>query len=125
MVAAKEELTGMSTAGAMTFATGVAGLAGLSSLTHLDRLTRPVCNLAISNVPGARGTRYLNGARLLGLYPVPGLAGSIGLNVTLSSCDEHMDFGFMANTSAIGDVAALADHTLVAYRELKAAAEIA
>ena len=112
MAAAKEELAGMSTAGAMTFATGVAGLAGLSSLTHLDRVTPPVCNLAISNVPGARETRYLNGARLLGLYPVPGLAGSIGLNVTLSSYDEHMDFGFMAYTSAIGDVAALADHTL-------------
>lgn len=125
MAAAKEELAGMSVAGAMAFATGVAGLAGLSSLTHLDRRARPVCNLAISNVPGARETRYLNGARLLGLYPVPGLAGSIGLNVTLSSYHEHMDFGFMAYTSAIGDVAALADHTLRAFRELETAAEAA
>jgi diacylglycerol O-acyltransferase len=122
MATAKQELADMSPDGAMMFATVVAGLAGLTSLTHLDRLTRPVCNLAVSNVPGARETRYLNGARMLGLYPVPGLAGSIGLNVTLSSYHDHMDFGFMAYTSAIGDVAALADHTLQAYRELQAAA---
>ena len=38
---------------------------------------------------------------MLALYPVPGLAASIGLNVTLSSYHDQMDFGFMAYTSAI------------------------
>jgi len=121
MAAAKKEIGGMSADGAMTFAAGVAALAGVSALTHLDRVTHPVCNLAVSNIPGARETRYLNGARMLALYPVPGLAGSIGLNVTLSSYRDQMDFGFMAYTSSIGDVAALADHTLKAFGELKAA----
>jgi hypothetical protein len=125
MAAAKKEIGGMSADGAMAFATGVAALAGVSALTHLDRVTHPVCNLAVSNIPGTRETRYLNGARMLALYPVPGLAASIGLNVTLSSYHDQMDFGFMAYTSAIGDVAALADHTLRAYRELETAAETA
>jgi len=62
---------------------------------------------------------------LLGIYPISALAASIGLNVTLSSYNDHMDFGFVANSSAITDVAALAEHTLLAYRELKAAAKAA
>ena len=70
-------------------------------------------------------TRYLNGARLLGIYPVSALAASIGLNATLSSYHDHMDFGFVANAAAIGDVSSLAEHTLAAYRELKAAAKTA
>ena len=88
-------------------------------------MARPACNLVISNVPGVAETRYLNGARLLGIYPVSALAASIGLNVTLSSYNDHMDFGFVANSSAISDVAALAEHTLAAYRELKTAAKAA
>ena len=50
------------------------------------------------------------------------LIASIGLNVTLSSHHDQMDFGFVANTAAIEDVSALAEHTLQAYRELKKAA---
>ena len=55
----------------------------------------PACNLVISNVPGAKEIRYLNGARLLGIYPVSALAASIGLNVTFASYHDSMDFGFV------------------------------
>ena len=72
-------------------------------------------NLVISNVPGTKQTRYLNGARLLGIYPVSALAASIGLNVTLSSYHDHMDFGFVANATAIDDLSSLSGHTLQAY----------
>ena len=77
--------------------------------TRVDQLTPPACNLVISNVPGIKETRYLNGAELLGIYPISALAASIGLNVTLSSYHDHMDFGFVANTASISDVSALAD----------------
>lgn len=46
------------------------------------------------------------------------LAASIGLNVTLSSYRDHMDFGFVANTAAIADVHALMEHARRAYAEL-------
>lgn len=119
---AKKELASLSTDAAMTFAVGAVALAGVNASTHLDRVARPACNLVISNVPGSKQTRYLNGARLLGIFPVSALAASIGLNVTLSSYEDHMDFGFVADTGAVQDVSALAAHTRRAYQELKKAA---
>jgi WS/DGAT C-terminal domain/Wax ester synthase-like Acyl-CoA acyltransferase domain len=77
---AKKELGGMSNDAAMTYAVAIIAIAGLAASTHLDRVAHPACNLAISNVPGAKEPRYLNGARLVGVYPVSALAASIGLN---------------------------------------------
>jgi len=119
---AKKELGGMSNEAAMTYAVGLVALAGLGASTHLDRVGHPACNLVISNVAGAKEPRYLNGARLLGIYPVSALAASIGLNATLASYDDSMDFGFVANAAAIDDLPELARHTLQAYKELKNAA---
>ena len=112
----------MSTEAAMTYAVGLLALASLASSTHLDRVGHPACNLVISNVAGAKETRYLNGARLLGIYPVSALGASIGLNATLASYHDSMDFGFVANAAAIDDLPQLAHHTLQAYEELKEAA---
>ncbi|MGB8387056.1 wax ester/triacylglycerol synthase family O-acyltransferase [Mycobacterium sp.] len=119
---AKKELDGMSNEAAMTYAVGLVALAGLGASTHLDRVAHPACNLVISNVAGAKEPRYLNGARLLGTYPVSALAASIGLNATLTSYHDNMDFGFVANTAAFDDLPQLARCTLQAYEELKEAA---
>jgi len=119
---AKKELSGMSAGAAMTYAVGLVALAGLGASTHLDRVAHPACNLVISNVAGAREPRYLNGARLLGVYPVSALAASVGLNVTLASYHDNMDLGFVANAAALEDVTRLAHHTRRAYEELKQAA---
>ncbi len=119
---AKKELGGMSTDAAMTYAVGLVAIAGLAASTHLDRVGHPACNLVISNVAGAREPRYLNGARLVAIYPVSALAASIGLNATLTSYHDHMDFGFVANAAAIDDLPNLAHQTLQAYRELTEAA---
>ncbi len=115
---AKEELSHLSSDAAMTYAVGLIAIAGLAATTHLDRVAHPACNLVISNVAGVKETRYLNGARLIGIYPVSALAASIGLNVTLASYQDSMDFGFVANAAAIDDIAKLAEHTLNAYHEL-------
>jgi diacylglycerol O-acyltransferase / wax synthase len=119
---AKKELGGISKDAAMTYAVGLVALAGLGASTHLDRIGHPACNLVISNVAGAKETRYLNGARLLGIYPVSALAASVGLNVTLASYHDNMDFGFIANAAAIDDPTHLADLTLRSYEELREAA---
>jgi diacylglycerol O-acyltransferase / wax synthase len=122
VAAAKKELGAMPTEAAMTYAVGLVALAGLGASTHLDRVGHPACNLVISNVAGAKETRYLNGARLLGIYPVSALAASIGLNTTLASYHDSMDFGFVANAAALDDVPQLAHNTLQAYAQLKKAA---
>ncbi|RUP03116.1 MAG: wax ester/triacylglycerol synthase family O-acyltransferase [Mycobacterium sp.] len=121
VAAAKRELAAMSKEAAMTYAVGLVALAGLGSSTHLDRVTHPACNLVISNVAGAKEVRYLNGARLLGIYPVSALAASIGLNATLASYHDSMDFGFVSNAAAIDDMSRLAHYTQQAYEELKKA----
>ena len=122
VAACKKELSRMSSEAALTYAAGLVALAGLGSSTHLDRVAHPACNLVISNVAGAKEIRYLNGARLLGIYPVSALAASIGLNATFASYHDSMDFGFVGNAAALGDLPQLARHTLQAYEELKEAA---
>lgn len=119
---AKTELGALSPDGAMTYAVAIIAVAGAGATTNLDRVGHPACNLVISNVPGAKQTRYLNGAELVGIFPVSALAAAIGLNVTLSSYRDHMDFGFVTNAAALDDVHGLAEHTRQAYAELKAAA---
>lgn len=118
----KKELSRMSNGAAMTYAAGLVALAGLEASTHLDRVAHPACNLVISNVAGEKEIRYLNGARLNGIYPVSALAASIGLNVTLASYHDSMDFGFVANAAALGDLSGLARCTRRAYGELKVVA---
>ena len=122
VAACKKELGHLSNEAAMTYAVGLVTLAGLGASTHLDRVAHPACNLVVSNVAGAKETRYLNGARLLGIYPVSALAASIGLNATLASYHDSMDFGFVANAAALDDLPRLARCTQQAYEELKEAA---
>ncbi|OBI35735.1 diacylglycerol O-acyltransferase [Mycobacterium sp. E1386] len=122
VAACKKELSRMSSEAALTYAAGLVALAGLGSSTHLDRVAHPACNLVISNVAGAEEVKYLNGARLLGIYPVSALAASIGLNATFASYHDSMDFGFVANAAALGNLPHLARCTRRAYGELRAAA---
>ena len=112
----KKELGRLSNEAAMTYAVGLVALAGLGASTHLDRVAHPACNLVVSNVAGAKETRYLNGARLLGIYPVSALAASIGLNATFASYHDSMDFGFVGNSAALDDLPRLARCTRRALR---------
>jgi hypothetical protein len=46
---------------------------------------------------------------------------SIGLNATLTSYHDRMDFGFVGNGAAMYDLTQLARHVREAYEELKVA----
>ena len=65
---------------------------------------------------------YLNGAPLVGTFPVSAIAMSVGLNATLTSYHDRMDFGFVGNGATMYDLPELARHVQDAYEELKAAA---
>nr|WP_279628885.1 WS/DGAT domain-containing protein [Mycobacterium gastri] len=56
------------------------------------------------------------------MYPTSALAASIGLNATLASYHDNMDFGFIANAAAIDDPTHLAHLTMQAHEKLKEAA---
>jgi diacylglycerol O-acyltransferase / wax synthase len=120
--AAKEELRAMSKDAATTYAVAVLGLAELAQAPLVDRVAPPLANLVISNVPGGRERMYLNGAPVVGMFPVSAIAAAVGLNATLTSYHDHMDFGFVGNGASMYDLPALARHVEDAYAELKAAA---
>jgi diacylglycerol O-acyltransferase len=65
---------------------------------------------------------YLNGAPLVGTFPVSAVAASVGFNATLTSYHDRMDFGFVGNGASMYDLPSLALHVGEAYEELKAAA---
>jgi diacylglycerol O-acyltransferase len=119
---AKRELRAMSKDAAMSYAVALLGMAELSTATRIDRVTPPLANIVISNVPGGRDRMYLNGAPLVGTFPVSAIAMSIGLNATLTSYYDRMDFGFVGSGVTMYDLPELARHVQAAYEELKAAA---
>ena len=122
MGTAKEELRAMSKDAATTYAIAALGMAELMQAPLVDRVARPLANLVISNVPGGRERMYLNGAPLVGTFPVSAVAASIGLNATLTSYHDRMDFGFVGNGASMHDLPSLALQVGAAYEELKAAA---
>ncbi|MDQ6935179.1 MAG: wax ester/triacylglycerol synthase family O-acyltransferase [Actinomycetota bacterium] len=65
----------------------------VAPMLRLSGILRPPFNLVISNVPGPRTTHYLNGARLVGSYPLSIPFQGMGLNITCNSYDQDMDFG--------------------------------
>jgi WS/DGAT/MGAT family acyltransferase len=122
MGAAKQELRSMSKDAAMVYAVALLGVAELTTATRVDRVTPPLANMVISNVPGGRERMHLNGAPLIGTFPISAIAMSVGLNATLTSYHDRMDFGFVGCGATMHDLPELARHVQEAYAELKAAA---
>jgi diacylglycerol O-acyltransferase / wax synthase len=79
------------------------------SRSNLPDLLPPAVNVAISNVPGPKVALYANGAELLHSYPVSIVTHGIGLNITLQSYRDNLDFGFTAAANILPNVQALAD----------------
>ncbi len=123
MGTAKHEIRSMSKDAAMAYAVAILGVAELTAATHVDRVAPPLANMVISNVPGGRDRLYLDGAALVGTFPVSAIAMSVGLNATLTSYHERMDFGFVGNGATMYDLPQLARHVEEAYEELKTAAK--
>jgi diacylglycerol O-acyltransferase len=81
----------------------VAALAARATVGILGR-TRPPLNLVVSNVPGPRSPLYIAGARLEAHYPVSAVVDGVGLNMTVMSYLDRLDFGIVADRDQIADV---------------------
>ena len=64
---------------------------------------RPAMNLVISNVPGPRVPIYCAGARLEAHYPVSVIVDGVGLNITVMSYLDHLDFGIVCDFAQVHD----------------------
>jgi diacylglycerol O-acyltransferase / wax synthase len=105
-------------AGPLSFGLASRLLGGLAS-----RRTVPI-NLVISNVPGPPFPLYLAGARLRSMLPLgPPIEGA-GLNVTVMSYLDRIDWGFIACRELAPRLADMAHGIEDAHRALMKAAQI-
>lgn len=105
-------------------APAVAGLAArVYSRARIADRHRPLFNVTISNVPGPPFPLYVAGARMVATYPVGPIFDGGGLNMTVMSYLDSMDFGLNACPDLIPDVMVIADGLHLALDELKKAAD--
>jgi diacylglycerol O-acyltransferase / wax synthase len=101
----------------------VSALAARTTMQILGR-TRPPVNLVISNVPGPRNPLFLAGAQLQATYPVSVVVDGVGLNITVMSYRDHLDFGIVADREQVDDAWSLLDGLRAALAEFEAAVGI-
>ena len=81
-------------------------------------------NAVVSNVPGVPVPLYMAGGRVEASYPVSIIMPGMGLNITVVSYMDRMDFGFTVDPDLVPDPWYLSEGVEIALDELKAAAGI-
>jgi diacylglycerol O-acyltransferase len=105
-------------------AVGMAPAVVLPAL-RLQGIVRPPFNLIISNVPGPRQHQYLNGARLVGTYPVSIPIQGMALNITCNSYADDMCFGLTGCRRSVPHLQRLLTHLDDELAALEKAAGVA
>ena len=82
-------------------------------------------NVCISNVPGPRIPLYYAGAALRAFYPVSMIADGMGLNITVQSYLDSLDFGLVGTPELVPDIWRLMDNFGESLAELAEAAGVA
>ncbi len=86
---------------------------------RLSERHRPLYNVAISNVPGPRVPLYFVGSRLVAAYPLGPVVEGVGLNITVMSYADQVDFGFLSAANLLPHLDQLAAYLPAAVRELR------
>jgi WS/DGAT/MGAT family acyltransferase len=81
----------------------------MRTATRLTGRLRSPVNLIISNVPGPREPLYAAGAKLLHYYPVSTIVDGQGLNITVQSYLDTLDFGLVGCRQLVPDLWELLD----------------
>ncbi len=87
-------------------------LVAVAALRLMSRMSNRMimpANLTISNVPGPRQPLYFGGAKLDAYVPVSIVTDGMGLNITVHSYLDRMDFGIIAARELVPDVWDMAD----------------
>jgi WS/DGAT/MGAT family acyltransferase len=84
------------------------------------RRARAAANVLISNIPGAREPQYLAGARLEAHFPLSAIFHGLGLNVTVVSYCDQVDWGVAGDPEQIDDAWGLIGDIVAAQAELLA-----
>lgn len=91
---------------------------GVYSRLHLADRHRPPINLVVSNVPGPSEPLYVDGARLVGIWSMGPILENIGLNITVWSYVDQLNFGLVACPDSVADLPRMASFLGDALEEL-------
>ncbi|HNC04444.1 MAG TPA: WS/DGAT domain-containing protein, partial [Agitococcus sp.] len=116
---AKEQLQGMSKSAIMQFSSMLMAPMLLSQIPGAAGRVRPAFNLAISNVPGPDKTLYFRGYRLDSYYPVSIPFLGYGLNITVVTYVDTLNFGFIGCRDTVPHLQRLAVYSRDALEELE------
>lgn len=87
------------------------------------RRQHAAANVLVSNIPGARERQYLAGAELQAHFPLSAIFHGLGLNVTVVSYCDQVDWGVAGDPEQIDDAWGLIDDIVAAQAELLALTE--
>jgi WS/DGAT/MGAT family acyltransferase len=77
-------------------------------------------NVLISNIPGSRVPQYMAGARLLAHFPLSAIFHGLGLNITVVSYGDQVDWGIAGDPEQVGDAWGMIDDLVASQAELLA-----
>lgn len=92
----------------------------LYSRTKMADRHRPIFNLTISNVPGPPFPLYLAGGRMVHNYPMGPIYDGGGLNITVMSYLDNLDFGIVGCPDLIDDIWSIGAGIRISLDELLA-----
>jgi diacylglycerol O-acyltransferase len=87
----------------------IGGLLRLAYETHVLSYVPGMMNTIVSNVPGPPVPLYLGGARLTGIFSASVLLDHMGLNITLFTFRDRVDFGVHVDPALVPDPWAIAE----------------
>lgn len=117
----KKVMSQLPRAQAMALSLTMLSPAALNTLPGLATATPPPFNVCISNVPGAREPLYLNGARMVGNYPMSLALNGQALNITLTNTADSLDFGLVGCRRSIPHLQRMLSHLETSLKELERA----
>jgi diacylglycerol O-acyltransferase len=97
----------------------------VTPMLRLHGIIRPPFNLIISNVPGPRSVQYLNGAKMVGTYPLSIPINGMALNITCNSYVDDMEFGLTGCRRSVPHLQRLLTHLDDEVTALEKAAGVA
>lgn len=118
---AKSQLKGMTRAGIMQYSALLMAPLMLAQVPGAVGRVRPAFNLVVSNVPGPREPLYFRGWKLDAYYPMSIPFHGYGLNVTVVSYVDKLDFGFTGCRDSVPHLQRMAVYSADALDELEAA----
>jgi len=120
----KKEYGEMSAWTAMSYSLLLQSAAQASEIIKADRLLRPLGNVLVSNVIGPIETLYLDGCKLVGMYPLSTIPPGMSINVTFYTTGGTINVGIIAGPEAIENAQFVADEMVSAFAELERALRV-